>query len=75
MAGVAFKESDFGNLGAKLIKAFTWKNKNVSVQVITYGATITSIKIPDKNGVTVDIVTGFVNLDGKKQRKLIFSQN
>jgi aldose 1-epimerase len=39
------------------------------VQVITYGATITSMKIPDKNGVVKDIVAGFNNLAG------IISQN
>lgn len=37
---------------------------NVSVEVITYGATITSIKMPDKNGHVDDIVMGFNNLKG-----------
>jgi aldose 1-epimerase len=47
------------------IRLFTWTNENkVSVQVITYGATITSMKIPDKNGVVKDIVAGFNNLAG-----------
>ncbi|XP_008199065.1 galactose mutarotase isoform X2 [Tribolium castaneum] len=63
MTSVGFKESDFGRLGPKLVKAFTWKSSNVSVQVITYGATITSIQMPDKKGVSADVVTGFRNLE------------
>ncbi|KAL3265432.1 hypothetical protein HHI36_009636 [Cryptolaemus montrouzieri] len=42
-----------------------WENSNnVSVEVITYGATITSIRIPDKNGVCEDVVMGFKDLKG-----------
>lgn len=47
------------------VRSFTWTNKsNVSVQVITYGATITSMKLPDKNGVVKDIVGGGKNMSG-----------
>lgn len=53
------------NGGKIAIKRFTWTNSsNVSVQVITYGATITSIKVPDKNGTIEDIVLGFNNIAG-----------
>ncbi|RZB40099.1 aldose 1-epimerase-like [Asbolus verrucosus] len=66
---VEFKESHFGIITdnsekERLIKLFTWENKNISVEVITYGATIRSIKIPDKNGVIADIVIGFNNIEG-----------
>lgn len=54
------------------IKRFTWINSNnVTVQVITYGATITSISIPDKNGVLGDIVLGFNNIAGIINLKLL----
>ncbi|GJQ66785.1 hypothetical protein Trydic_g18554 [Trypoxylus dichotomus] len=47
------------------VKRFTWTNRNnIAVQVITYGATITSIKIPDKNGIIDEIVLGFNNIAG-----------
>ncbi|KYB29855.1 galactose mutarotase isoform X1 [Tribolium castaneum] len=41
------------------VRSFTWTNQShVSVQVITYGATITSMKVPDKNGAIKDVVGG-----------------
>lgn len=47
------------------VRRFTWRNTaGVSVQVITYGATITSIKMPDKNGTIDDIVMGFDDMKG-----------
>nr|CAI5827835.1 unnamed protein product [Callosobruchus analis] len=46
------------------VKRFTWTNQNnVSVQLITYGGYITSIKVPDKNGKVEDVVIGFDNLE------------
>ncbi|KAJ8984659.1 hypothetical protein NQ317_015750 [Molorchus minor] len=47
------------------IKRFTWRNKNkIQVQVINYGARITSIKLPDRRGEIEDIVLGFDDLAG-----------
>nr|XP_022915597.1 aldose 1-epimerase-like [Onthophagus taurus] len=47
------------------IKRYTWRNCNgITVQVIAYGSTITSIQIPDKNGVFGDIVMGFDDMAG-----------
>lgn len=48
------------------VKRFTFSNDDgVSVQVITYGATITSLRCPDKYGNIADIVLGFDELEGK----------
>lgn len=48
------------------VKRFTFSNDDsVSVQVITYGATITSIRCPDKYGNIADIILGFDELEGK----------
>lgn len=68
--GVELIEDDFDVLktdtNSTKIKRFTWNNtNNVTVQVITYGATITSIKYPDKNGVAEDVVLGFNNIQGE----------
>lgn len=53
---------------SKEVRRFTWKNNNnITVQVITYGATITSIKVPDKNGIVEDIVMGFNDMKGNVQ--------
>ncbi|CAG9759751.1 unnamed protein product [Ceutorhynchus assimilis] len=69
--GVEFEEDEFDTYIDKYtgkknsVRRFTWRNSSgVSVQVITYGATITSIKMPDKNGTSDDIVMGFDDIKG-----------
>lgn len=59
----------FGKLpDGKEVYSFTMSNKNgVQVSVINYGATITRIVTPDKNGVFEDIVLGFDSLEGYLQ--------
>ncbi|CAG9865559.1 unnamed protein product [Phyllotreta striolata] len=70
-SGVEFEEDGFGVFTDKRtgvtspVRRFTWKNRNnVNVQVVTYGATITSIKLPGVDGKIDDIVMGFDNVDG-----------
>ena len=44
---------------------FTMKNSHgMQVELITLGATLTSLKIPDKNGNLDDIVLGFNDVAG-----------
>ena len=48
----------------KDIHAYELSNKNgMTLKVITYGATISELKIPLKNGEIVDVVLGFETLD------------
>ncbi|XP_017768471.1 PREDICTED: aldose 1-epimerase [Nicrophorus vespilloides] len=50
---------------ATSVRQFTWTNGNgVVIKMITYGATITSIKLPDRNGKFDDIVLGYNNIAG-----------
>lgn len=47
------------------IYRFSFTNKNnVTVRVINYGATITDILLPDKNGTVEDISLGFDSVQG-----------
>ncbi|CAG9808621.1 unnamed protein product [Chironomus riparius] len=50
----------------KEVKRFTWTNEknHVSVQIISYGAMITSCKLPSKTGEIVDIALGFDSIEG-----------
>ena len=43
---------------------YTLQNGSISVQIINYGATITSINMPDKDGNLQDIVLGFDDMSG-----------
>ncbi|CAH4038663.1 galactose mutarotase-like isoform X1 [Pieris brassicae] len=47
-----------------IVRRYTWKTRNrMTVQIITYGATITSIQAPDRKGVPDDVVAGFDTLE------------
>ncbi|KAG7304760.1 hypothetical protein JYU34_010116 [Plutella xylostella] len=64
---VQLKEELFGFKAKK----FTWKtDSGFSVSVISYGATITSIQVPDKSGITSDVVLGFDDLDSYVKRNV-----
>ena len=48
----------------KKIDLYSFKNKNgMQVDIINYGGIITSLKVPDKNGETEDIVLGYNKLE------------
>lgn len=50
------------------IKKFTWENKNgTSVSLISYGAIIQSIKVPDRSGQIDDVVLGFDDIAGYRK--------
>ncbi|KAJ8915083.1 hypothetical protein NQ315_014338 [Exocentrus adspersus] len=62
---VLLSEDTFGKIKDKPVTRFTWTNtNNVSVQLITYGGYITSIKVPDKDGNIEDVVIGFKDIEG-----------
>lgn len=43
---------------------YTLKNDAMLVKIMSYGATITSIQLPDRNGRLEDIVLGFDQVQG-----------
>lgn len=48
------------------VTKFTITNRHgVKVQLITYGAALTNLLVPDKEGRLQDVVLGFDDLDGK----------
>jgi aldose 1-epimerase len=56
-------EEPYGNAGDKMVRQFTLTNKNgMQVKIISYGATITYIAVPDKNGVFENVVLGYDSL-------------
>ena len=55
----------FGELDGQAVERFTLKNDHgVAVKIITYGGTVTSLLVPDRDGNTADIVCGFDTLEG-----------
>jgi aldose 1-epimerase len=52
---------------------YTFTNKSgCEVSVCSYGATVVSIKVPDRNGKLADIVLGYDNLEGYMSRANFF---
>lgn len=66
VAKASVTKAPFGKLpDGQEVSVYTLKNKNgVELQVINYGAIVTSLKTPDKNGALEDIVLGFDSLQG-----------
>src|SRR5690348_2060233 len=74
--GPAFEQEPYGKLPPsmekkakkdepRLVTQYTLINRNnVVVKCIDYGAIITEIHVPDKNGKFADIALGFDKLDG-----------
>ena len=63
--GIKITKKDFGTLKKSNKKAhlYTIKNKNgASVDISNFGATITSVKVPDKNGKLIDVTQGYDNV-------------
>jgi aldose 1-epimerase len=61
MAGDTVTKQYFGHLPhGTAVSLYTLSNKNgMSVSIMDYGATITSIRVPDRNGKIEDVVLGF----------------
>lgn len=61
----AVTQSEFGKVGDKTIQLYTLKNVHgLSAKVMTYGAILTELQAPDRNGKLADIVLGFDSVDG-----------
>ena len=51
-----------------MIIRYTVTNQSgAKLQLISYGAAVTSLWVPDRNGKLDDIVLGFDDIDGKSQ--------
>ncbi len=62
---MSIKKSYFGTLSnGKIIDKYTFINKNnAQLSVVTYGATMIELFVPDKNGNLADVLVGLDNID------------
>jgi aldose 1-epimerase len=64
-AAPAITTAPFGTVDDSPVQLFTLTNKQGLVAKITnYGAIVTELHVPDRNGMLADVVLGFENLDG-----------
>jgi aldose 1-epimerase len=61
----SFEKMDFGKTpDGTPVEMYVLSNGKMTVKVITYGAIVTEIDVPDRNGKLADVVLGFDNLEG-----------
>lgn len=64
-AAAGVERSAFGEAGGKPVELYTLVNATgMKAKVITYGATLTELWVPDRNGKLGDVVLGFDSIDG-----------
>lgn len=51
--------------GGVPVYRYTLSNSRVSAQVVEYGATLTSLRVPDRAGHVADVVLGYDTLQGE----------
>lgn len=62
-SNVTLMKTEFGKIDNQVINLYTLTNANgITVKITNYGAIITAILTPDKNGISGDIVLGFDSL-------------
>ncbi|HKP31453.1 MAG TPA: hypothetical protein VJT83_01950, partial [Chitinophagaceae bacterium] len=55
----------YGKLENDSVYQYTLRNsKGMEVKIMNYGATITNLVVPDKNGAKGDVVLGFDSFEG-----------
>ncbi|MBP1807366.1 aldose epimerase family protein [Rubellimicrobium aerolatum] len=55
--------TEFGRIGDQIVQAVTLSNGGLRARLITYGARLTELHVPGRDGRTADIVLGFDTLD------------
>ncbi len=64
-AGPSVVEDAFGAVEGKAVERYTLSSPSgLSLQVITYGAIISSLQVPDRDGKLDDVVLGFADIGG-----------
>lgn len=63
-ANIAHEEKSFGTTSdGRKVEMFTLKNKQgMSIRLMTRGATLVAVEVPDRNGQSADVVLGFDDL-------------
>ena len=62
---MAITKTTFGEYQAQSVEQYKLSNhKGMTVKIITYGATVSSISVPDADGNQKDLVCGFDTLEG-----------
>lgn len=62
---MAIQRGPFGSArSGRPVEQFTLKRGKMEAEVITYGAALRALRVPDQNGKTVDVVLGYNDVSG-----------
>lgn len=65
MAQGSVTTTTWGTVDGREVKKFTLRNEaGQEVDVVTYGATVTAVRTPDREGNVADVVLGFDDVKG-----------
>ena len=68
-----FTVQEIGSVNGKAVQFYTISNsKGMEVTFSNFGATICSVKVPDRNGTIEEVVFGYDTLDGYKNDGMFF---
>lgn len=76
--GPQVEQTPFGKMpdGKTVITSYTLSNSNgMKVSIIDYGAIVTEVSVPDRDGKFADVVLGFSNLEGYLKGHPYFGTN
>jgi aldose 1-epimerase len=70
----SIKKDSFGKTSdGKAVEIYTLKNsKGAEARIMTYGGTVVSLKMPDRNGKYADIVQGFDSIEDYEKNRVFF---
>jgi aldose 1-epimerase len=64
VAAIGITSEPFGEADGQAVEKYTLSNTNgMAVSILTYGATVQSITVPDRDGNSANVALGFDNLD------------
>ena len=72
--GAALQKKSFGKTTTgEEVEIYSLSNKKgMEAAIITFGATVVSLRVPDKNGKSADVVLGYDDMDGYTNGKSYF---
>jgi aldose 1-epimerase len=73
MSSEGVEAGRWGDLDGDRVQRFTLRNGNgMEVDLCDYGAMVTSVRVPDRNGISVDVVLGFDSIEEYLQKSQYF---
>src|SRR3954452_12116077 len=61
--GLSVTKSSFGSIGTQPVDQYTLANPDMSVSIITYGAIVQAVNVPDRRGQKANVALNFASIN------------